>query len=251
MALTRTEALRVLTADPERTGIFTDFDGTLSDIVDRPEDAQPVVGASETLEGLAERFGLVGVVTGRALEDVRRRFHPSGVVLAGSYGRERSDRSQGRRPVEGWETVAAAAGAMVAGLPGVVLERKGAGIALHYRAGPKFEPEVRRAAERLAADFELEVLHGRLGVELVRPGPKKGDAIAALVTERSLSTVLIAGDDIADLEAFTWARSADIKRVLVAVRSEEAPPTLEAAADLVVSGPSEVVAFLVELLAAV
>jgi trehalose 6-phosphate phosphatase len=251
MPLTRAEALLLLTADPSRTGIFTDFDGTLSEIVDRPEDAQPVPGARETLEALAERFGFVAVVTGRALEDVRRRLQPSGVVLAGSYGRERSDRAQGRRPVEGWETVAAAAGAMVTELAGVVLERKGAGIALHYRAGPEFETEVRRAAERLAADFGLEILPGRLVVELVLPGPKKGDAVATLVAERNLSTVLIAGDDVADLEAFGWARAADVRSVLVAVSSEEAPPTLEAAADLVVAAPSEVVAFLRELLAAV
>lgn len=251
MPLTRAESLHALTADPQRTGIFTDFDGTLAEIVDRPEDAQAVAGARETLEGLAERFGLVAVVTGRALEDMRRRLRPSGVVMAGSYGRERSDRSDVRRHVEGWETVAAAGGAMITELPGVVLERKGAGIALHYRTGPQFEPEVRRAAERLATDFELEVLHGRLVVELVRPGPKKGEAIAALVTERNLSTVLIAGDDVADLEAFEWARAADLQSVLVAVSSEEAPPTLRAAADIVVAGPAEVVGLLRELLAAV
>ncbi len=251
MPLTRAEALSSLTADPARTGIFTDFDGTLSEIVDRPEDAQPAPGAGEALEALAEHFNLVAVVTGRGLDDVRRRLQPTGVVLAGSYGRERSDRAQGRRPVEGWETAASAAAAMIDGLTGVVLERKGAGIALHYRAAPEFEPEVRRAGERLAAEFELEVLHGRLVVELVRPGPKKGDAIATLVAERELTTILIAGDDVADLEAFEWARTAEIRSVLVAVSSEEAPPMLAAASDLVVSGPTEVVKFLRELVAAV
>ncbi|MGH2758923.1 MAG: trehalose-phosphatase [Actinomycetota bacterium] len=251
MPLTRVDALRLLTSDPPRTGIFTDFDGTLSEIVDSPEDATAVAGAESTLERLAERFGLVAVVTGRALEDVRHRLHPAGVLLAGSYGRERSDRSEGRRQVEGWETVAAAAAAMTGELPGVVLEPKGAGVALHYRTAPGFEPEVRRAAERLAGDFELEVLHGRLVVELVSPGPKKGDAIAALVAERDLRTVLVAGDDVADVEAFEWVRRSRVRGVLVAVSSEEAPPTLEGAADLVLDGPAEVVALLRDLLAAV
>lgn len=248
MPLTRPEALQLLTAEPARTGIFTDFDGTIAEIVDSPEDARAVEGAAETLARLADRFGLVAVVTGRSLEDVRQRLHPDGVVLAGSYGRERSDRPGGRRPVEGWEVVAAAAQTMIGPMSGVVLERKGAGVALHYRAAPEYEPEVRRAAEQLAADFELEPLHGRLVVELIRPGPKKGDAVAALVSEKRLTRVLIAGDDVADLEAFRWARSSQIPGVLVAVSSEEAPPTLEGAADLVVDGPADVVAFLRELL---
>ena len=244
----RAEALRLLTAEPGRTGVFTDFDGTLAEIVDRPEDAQPVPGAVETLEALARHFGLVAVVTGRALEDVNRRLHANGVVIAASYGRERSDRVVGRRPVEGWAVVAAAAQAVVAPLDGVVLERKGAGVALHYRAAPAYEPEVRRAAEHLAADFELEILHGRLVVELVRPGPKKADAIETFVAERDLSAVLIAGDDVADLEAFMWAREAKVPSVLVAVASEEAPPALAGTADLVVDSPGEVVVLLRELL---
>src|SRR5688572_18275276 len=188
MTLIPDELIDVLAADPATTGIFTDFDGTLSEIVDRPESAQPVPGAAETLEALSGRFGLVAVVSGRSLDDLRFRLSPNGVVLAGSYGRERSDRSTGRRPVEGWETVALAAAAMIRELPGVVLERKGAGVALHYRSAPELEPGARRIAETLALEFELDVLHGRLVVELVRPGPGKGDAVAALASERDLQT---------------------------------------------------------------
>jgi len=251
MTLNADEVIDVLAADPAGTGIFTDFDGTLSEIVDRPESAQPVPGAAETLEALSGRFGLVAVVSGRSLDDLRWRLSPNGVVLAGSYGRERSDRSTGRRRVEGWETVALAAAAMIRELAGVVLERKGAGVALHYRSAPELEPEARRIAETLAVEFELDVLHGRLVVELVRPGPGKGDAVAALASEHDLQTVFVAGDDVADLEAFDWARAAPARSVLVAVASEEAPPTLESMADLVVAGPAELVVLLRRLVAAV
>lgn len=243
------EAIALLTDDPSATGVFTDFDGTLAPIVDRPGDARPVEGAGETLEALARSFAVVAIVSGRSLDDLRSRIRPDGVVMAGSYGRERSDRP-GRRASEGWEPVAVAATSMISELSGLVLERKGAGIALHYRTAPSLEPDARSVAETLAREFELEVLHGRLVVELVRPGPKKGDAVATLSSERALKTLLLAGDDVADVQAFEWARSADVRSVLVGVGSEEAPPSLEAMADLVVNEPGELVAFLKRLAAA-
>jgi trehalose 6-phosphate phosphatase len=241
------EALKILTARPESTGIFTDFDGTLSEIVDRPDEAVAVEGAADVIERLARRFAVVGIVSGRSLEDLRARLAVDTVVLAGSYGRERSDRLSGRRPTEGWEPVAAAAAAMISDLPGVVLERKGAGVALHYRSAPSHEDEVRRRAAILADEFELEVLQGRLVSELVRPGPGKADAVAAIASEHDLRTVLVAGDDVADLEVFDWAHAAPMRSVVVGVTSEEAPETLAKKADVVVSGPRELLALLEQL----
>lgn len=232
-----------LAREPSRTGIFTDFDGTLAPIVDRPEAAQAVAGAVDTLAALARRYAVVAIVSGRSLEDLRGRIAPAGAILAGSYGRERSDRP-GRRPAEGWEPVAAAAAAMVADLDGVVLERKGAGVALHYRAAPERADEVHRLAGALASEFGLEVLSGKLVAELVRPGPGKGDAVAAIAEQAGLEALLFAGDDVADLEVFTWARSSGIDAVLVAVASEEAPPGLVEGADVVLSGPGELVELL-------
>jgi trehalose 6-phosphate phosphatase len=117
-------------------------------------------------------------------------------------------------------------------------------VALHYRAAPDLEEEVRERAAVLAREFELAVMLGRLVAELVQPGPGKAEAAATLAAEYELSALLLAGDDVADLEAFEWARSAEATTVLVAVASEEAPPGLEAAADLVVDGPRELVALL-------
>jgi trehalose 6-phosphate phosphatase len=245
------EALRLVAAEPRRTGIFTDFDGTLSEIVDRPVDARPVLGAEGILDELARRFAVVGVVSGRSLEDLRARLAPEGVVLAGSYGRERSDRPGAGPSAGDWEPVVAAASLIAQRLPGVVLERKGQGIALHYRAAPSHEDEVRRSAATLAEELGLEVLQGRLVAELVRPGPNKGDAVAAIASEHDLATVLVAGDDVADLEAFEWARASALRSVLVAVASEEAPRELEAMADLAMAGPAELLGFLRKLAASV
>ncbi len=243
------DAVDTLTAAPARTAIFTDFDGTLSEIVDRPPAARPVPGAADVLAALARRYAVVAVVSGRSLDDLRSRLEPDGVVLAGAYGRHRSDREPPRPDEMDWEPVVSRASSALAKLDGVVLERKGDGLALHYRANPSSGGDVRRQAGALAAEFGLEALAGRLVVELVRPGPNKGDAVAAIASEHDLDVVAVAGDDVADLEAFRWARSAPVRSILIGVRSEEAPPSLESMSDVVVAGPEELLVFLRTLVA--
>lgn len=242
-ALEISDATEVLCADRARTGIFSDFDGTLSPIVSRPEDAFPVEGALEALEALARSFALVSIVSARSLEDLRARAKAKGVLLAGAYGRERSDRGI-RRATEGWETVAIAASAATRQLAGVHVERKGTGIALHFRAAPEQNEPVAELADVLATEFGLEVRRGRMVYELIVPGPGKGEAIASLVAERSLERAFVAGDDVADVEAFAMLRSRGIETVIAAVASAEAPPGLDDHADLVFDGPDGLARFL-------
>jgi trehalose 6-phosphate phosphatase len=240
------EPLDFLNEDPSHTGIFVDFDGTISPIVDRPEDALPAEGAIDVLLALAEKFALVAVLSGRPTDFLKSRFPRSPILLAGAYGRDRSDRS-GRRMTEGWEPVAAAAVVATSKLEGVLIERKGAGVALHYRLAPEHEAAANEIAVALAKEFELEVLPGRLVAELVVPGPKKGDALRDLVAERELRSVLVAGDDLADVEAFDVVRQLDVRAVCVAVASEEAPQRLVEGSDITVDRPEELVALLGKL----
>ncbi|HVL81042.1 MAG TPA: trehalose-phosphatase [Actinomycetota bacterium] len=230
------DVVRLLTADPRSNGVFTDFDGTLAPIVDHPDDAAALPGAVEVLEALAERFGRVGVISGRSLGDVRSRLDPRGVVLAGSYGRQRSDRAT---PPSGadWTGVADEAEIAVAGIGGVYVERKEHGVAVHYRLAPDAEPQVRTAAEELARTHGLQVRAGRLVQELTEPGPGKGDALAELAD--GLDAFLFAGDDVADVEAFRRARTLPARAVCVAVVSDESPPDLRDEADLCLDSQEE------------
>jgi trehalose 6-phosphate phosphatase len=240
-------AVELLVSNPSLTGIFTDFDGTMSPIVDRPEDAFPVEGAAEALGSLAEHFAVVAVVSGRALDDLRKRLAPRGVVLAGSYGRERSDRSGSVPGTWSAKAARAAASRAISNLEGVRLEEKGAGIALHYRGAPERAAEVGRIGAELALELGLEVRPGRMVVELTPPGPGKGEAIRDLIVERGLRRVLVAGDDVADAEAFGIVRQMEAESVLVAVRSEESPSSLTSEADIVVDDPGSLVRILGEL----
>lgn len=226
--------------------MLTDFDGTLSRIVDRPEWARAVRGASSVLEALARRFAMVAIISGRELDDLRTRISGDGVLLLGSYGRERSDQ---RRPAETgrWDEVAEAATNRLEQQPGVVVERKSGSVAIHYRLSPVAGDEVARVAAELAREFGLDVRRGRLVADLTEPGPGKAEAAVALIAEANLASVLYAGDDAADLEAFVRLRDTGAESVLVAVASDEAPPGLVDVADIVVPGPDELVELLGEL----
>lgn len=241
-------ALEMLSRDPARTGVFCDFDGTLARIVDRPEDAVPWQGAEAVLERLAIELAVVAVISGRALGDLEGRFGASGVIVAASYGRQRSDRSTlGLLRSYRWEDVADDAEAAVRSMPGVVVERKEAGVALHYRSDPERSAAVHRVADDIARRHGMEVQSGRMVAELIAPGPGKGDALRELVDEHEVERLMYAGDDISDLDALRWARSSGKDCVLIGVGSEEAPAELRSAADLLVGGPEEVVGFLERL----
>jgi trehalose 6-phosphate phosphatase len=79
-----------LVADPPRSAIVTDFDGTLSPIVDDPGRARPLDGAADLLGRLARRFAIVAVVSGRPVSFLAEQL--AGAVapvrLVGLYGLE-------------------------------------------------------------------------------------------------------------------------------------------------------------------
>jgi trehalose 6-phosphate phosphatase len=251
---------------PKNVGVFVDFDGTLARIVDDPSDATPVAGAVEALAALAQHVGRVAVISGRPASYLASRLGDSGAtVLIGLYGLERWDRATNRvvtqLPLRASEAAGpdrqegrdwgaaveeAALRAQKAGIPGVVVERKGLTVTLHYRARPSEEAKVRSMALALAEQEGLAVHAGKMSVELTPPvGVDKGTAVAELC--EGLSAVLFAGDDTGDLPAFAELerrRSLGVATLSVAVSSEEAPADLLRAADVVLDDPAEVVEML-------
>ena len=242
-------------ARPATTGLFLDFDGTLSDFVDDPALARPHAGAVDDLVALAGVLGRVAVMSGRPLVFLEALFPPA-VDLSGLYGLE--IRARGERtdhPQAGaWREVVddVAATARAKGPAGVRVEPKGVSLTLHYREHPEIEAEVHDLAGRLAARSGLTVRPARMSVELHPPIPAdKGTAIAALA--EGLDVVVYAGDDVGDLPAFaTLDAVADAggHAVRVAVRNADPSEALVAAADVVVDHPADVVAFLAALRAA-
>jgi len=215
-----------------RRGFVFDFDGTLSEIVARPELARAAPGARAALARLAEANPLVAVVSGRPTQQLRELAGVRGVALVGMYGlpdggRERVRVEAAYRDVE--RSAALALGAWV--------EDKGAA----DRAGA--ERVLSAALRRVAATHSLSVLRGKMVIELVGGEiPGKGAVVRDLVRTSRIDGCLYAGDDMADLDAFSALDGlADVASVRVAVRSEETPQELIAGADLVVDRPAGLV----------
>lgn len=212
----------------------------------------PEPGATAVLARLADRFGTVGVVSGRPAAFLAERLGDAGarLHLVGVYGFEWiEDGAVVRAPeVAAWSEPAArlAAAARAEAPPGVGVEDKGAAVAIHWRRAPASGSWGLTFAERWAADTGLELQRGRMAVELRAPVPiDKGSTVERLA--RGCRAACFLGDDAGDLAAFAALdrlSASGVATVRVAVADEESPPELVAAADVVVRGPAEAIALL-------
>jgi trehalose-phosphatase len=237
-------------AGSRRLALFLDYDGTLTPIVERPEDAVLAEETRAVLRRLAGRHA-VAVVSGRDLEDVRARVAVEGITYAGCHGFEiagpRGNRVHGAAAAAAPQLAAAAdqVAHEVKGLPGVQLERKRFTLAVHYRRARDADvPAVRDAVARAQARHPaLRVTSGKKVLEL-QPDVDwdKGRAVLWLIETLGLQDALAVyiGDDVTDEDAF---RALAHRGVGIAV--QEAPqPT---AAQYTLRDPDEVRALLAGL----
>jgi trehalose 6-phosphate phosphatase len=262
----RTEAgragLAALLADPGRSLIGLDFDGTLAPIVPDPAAARALPAAAAALRRLSGRVGTLAIITGRpateaveygGLADMPR------IIVLGHYGRQRwSDgRLTAPPPPAGLADararlpgVLAAAGAPA----GTRVEDKGDALAVHTRqsADPAAALELLRGPlAELAARTGLAPEPGRMVIELRPPGADKGRALRELAALRPPSAVLFCGDDLGDRPAFAAVARLRAEGIPgLSVCSGSAEVTGLADADLVVDGPPGVAALLEGLAAA-
>lgn len=196
--------------DPGRTAFFLDFDGTLADIAARPDAVSVPAATRAALARLAERTGgALAIVSGRAIADIDRFLAPLVLPVAGVHGLERRD---GRGAVTEAPINAETLGAVHAALTdftethaGTVLERKAGSLALHYRRRPDCA-ETAAAAVHAAVDglSGLQILHGKMVIEVKTGTATKGDAVAAFMAEPPFRgrRPLFAGDDVTDEDGF-------------------------------------------------
>jgi trehalose 6-phosphate phosphatase len=227
-------------ADPADAGVFTDYDGTLSPIVADPFAAAPLPGVADVLHGLAARFYIVGVVSGRPLDYLIEQLG-TGLWLSGLYGLETLENGKRIEAPQAAEWRAVVAGAVERARREFddAVEPKGLSLTLHFRTRPELGPVVRAWADEDASTSGLVVRAAKASVEL-HP-PVKADK--GTVIERAsagLRAVCFLGDDVGDLPAFDGLdrlAAAGVHTIRVGVATEEAPPELLARADVVVDGP--------------
>jgi trehalose 6-phosphate phosphatase len=230
------DPLLALASEPERAAILLDVDGTLAPIVEGPENAVIPDDTRAELVRLAGSYALVACVSGRPAEEVEAMLEVPGVAIVGEHGLELEPEA------------AAWAGRMREFARGVdwPSERKRLSLSFHFRRADD-EAAARAYLTRVADDAAAEGLVPRWGrmVLEVRPpvDAHKGTAVRALTAQAGVRRALYAGDDRTDVDAFAGLDGLDLG-VRVAVASQEAPPELLAAADLVVEGTAGVVELL-------
>lgn len=194
----------------DHASLFLDFDGTLVEIADTP-DAVDADGLGTLLTRLAERLDQrIAIVSGRPVAEVAAHVAPARLVIAGSHGLEMAAAdgtlvAPARTP--GLDTALAAAAALAARHPGVLIEDKPYGIGLHYRRAPDAEADALALADDLAAAHGLLVQRGKMVAELRLPGHDKGSAVRDLMTEpeRCATRPVFMGDDVTDEAGFAAA----------------------------------------------
>lgn len=256
-------AVELLRADPARTAVLTDVDGTLAPIVERPEQAEVPGRASELLAAISERYGFVACISGRQALEARRLVGVERLAYAGNHGLELllpgEDAPRLDPGVADGEKAAAdfLAGLDAAALTavGIRLEDKGPIQSLHWR-GAADEKAAEACAHEVAVaagKARLEPHWGRKVLELrPRGGGGKDAAVAALLAGEGVVTAVYAGDDRTDLDAFRRLRELRDEGgletvVCVGVVSPEAPPQLVEDCDVAVDGPDGWLAMLEEL----
>lgn len=253
-----------LLADPAGALLAFDFDGTLSPIVDDPDQAYVHPDAVPVLGRLGAVVGSLAVVTGRPVGTVLRLAGVAGapgletLCVLGQYGVERWDAVSGMRsappPPPGVARVREALPELLTrlDLSGARVEDKGRAVAVHVRELP--DPDaalamLREPLEQLASRHGLAVEPGRLVLEMRGRGMDKGLALRGLVQEHAARCVVYAGDDLGDLAAYDAVdemRAEGRAGVLVCAASAEQEALL-ARADVVVPGPGGLVAWLERL----
>ncbi len=250
--------LRPFVEAPGEAGLFFDFDGTLSEIVDVPSDARPVAGVSELLSSLSRRFRSVVIVSGRSAAELVRWLDAE-VEIWGAHGSQRA--VDGR--VELTERAAPYLDLMTRvkkeaeealsemGLTGIVLEEKGVLLNLHYRNAPEHDEAratIEDVAAGLAGEHGLSIHPGRMSVELRPPVEfTKATVVRDVAAHDGLGAAAFFGDDLVDLPGFDTLDELDdvgIATLRVGVDSDETPRELLDRADLIVRGPAGVVELL-------
>jgi len=199
-----------------RPVVFLDYDGTLTPIVSRPDEAVLSEGMREVVRRVARRFPTT-VVSGRGRNDVASLVDLPELNYAGSHGFDISGpkgngglKHEAAAEVEPIiDRVTGQLDRKLTGVEGTVVEPKRFTVAVHYRLVADDEiPTVESAVESVVAEHdELQLAHGKKVFE-IRPALDwdKGKAVLWLLEALDLggpdTLPIYLGDDTTDEDAF-------------------------------------------------
>ena len=239
---TGTEAMR----KKDKPVFFFDYDGTLTPIAQRPDMAKLDSAIRNKLLQLSKKYH-VALVSGREKEDLFKLVNIPDIFYAGNHGLDISGPgiSMTFPEIEKYlpiiENITLLLEQTLSTFPGIILEKKGMSVAVHYRMTPeKNLPELKSILKNTMKGRlkYIRVLKGKKVFEfLPNIGWNKGKAITWIMNALGLSWaehgVFYLGDDTTDEDAFRVLRTRGIGILI----SEK---TRKSSADFRLSSPEEV-----------
>jgi trehalose 6-phosphate synthase/phosphatase len=202
--------------DRQRIALLLDFDGTLAEIVEHPSQARMADSMRAALLACQRRSDTdLAVVSGRALDDLRRVLDLPELVLVGNHGLEIEGPGVPRFVHPDLPHFAARLRELAQALgqgaeSGVWIEEKGASLTLHYRgAAPRLHTAIAERVREVVRQAGFQARDAICAVEARAPtGWDKGHAVLHVL--RALHgpawseevRAVYAGDDDTDEDAF-------------------------------------------------
>ena len=192
-----------------KPALFLDVDGTLVDIEDHPGDVRADAALIALLVDLSGRLdGALSLISGRSIAEIDRIFAPARFPSAGSHGTELRIDDATVNPVQAAfpEGILLRARQFANDHDGLLVEKKRAGLALHYRRAPGLEADCREFVadlmQALGPDFRL--IDGKMVLEIAPRSHHKGEAIRELLQHEPFHgrRPVFVGDDVTDEDGF-------------------------------------------------
>lgn len=248
--------------------LMLDVDGTLAPIVSHPSLARVPDATRRLVSTFAARDDVrVVIVSGRAAADARRLVGASRAWVVGNHGAEvitpQGDALVDERVAPYASAMARTASAITAALeaiPGIVVQDKRWSLAIHWRmVDAAIVPRLRSHVANLAAESGLRMTEGKCVFEIRPPvAVDKGTAVVRLAEElgafEPAASLLYAGDDITDEDAFRTLRARAPRAITIHVGpgrlGDESAGQLSVptAAEFVLASTDELLHFLESLL---
>lgn len=190
--------------------LFLDIDGTLAEFAQAPDDVRIDGEIAAALPRLRDDLsGALAFITGRAITSADRLFPGMSLPIAGQHGCERRNAAGAIHLHAPIKATQARLRKLLRDLakrhPQLLLEDKGASLALHYRDTPHLASLVHRTLRRsLGKDEGYELQPGKLLLEVRPEGSDKGTAIDAFMAEEPFAgrVPVFVGDDLTDEHGF-------------------------------------------------